>query len=282
MYMERYSDLVMDRWAEFWSVGGVAKEEDEEEEDSDEDMGRDEENREESTEEAPSKATSPLSPTTTRPEPIKHRTQTDRRGRTTIELRLTHSLSSTTSTPPHSWQWRQLLFSQPPIRNLELVQQISRRVGSTLEFRSTIHRPNGLTMGFLYDAVRYWHEVEGSPVQLLFGNSRKAGDLVDEWIYYPDGQGLKWDGVGEEERDCVTIWGKTSVGCGQYGGLTYASWGPTREGQVRRERRRYIRSGDEHVGFEMGEPREVRYDLSFLVAAREEELKRGEEEEDGG
>src|ERR1700712_5035117 len=47
----------------------------------------------------------------------------------------------------HSWQWRQLLVCQPAVESLEIVQQISRRGGSTLEFRTIIPRPYGLRVG---------------------------------------------------------------------------------------------------------------------------------------
>ncbi|PVH73060.1 hypothetical protein DL98DRAFT_520153 [Cadophora sp. DSE1049] len=254
MYTEMYSDLVMDRWSGFWSVGGGA--EDEEGSDTEEPDG-----------EGSGKAVVPKSSIVERGH-VKERIEKDGRGRTTIELRLSHYSDSTDT--PHPWQLRQLLFCQPAVEVLEIVQQINRRSGSTLEFRTTIHRPGGLRMGFLYDAVRYWHEVEQSSVELLW--DRKTGDLVDKWNYYIDGGSFK----AEDDKSCVTIWGKTSVGCGQYGGLTYASYGPPRDGQARKARTRFIRSDDENVGFQMSEPRAISYDLSFLVAAREEE----EEEED--
>ena len=78
---------------------------------------------------------------------------------------------------PYWQQWRQLLICQPPIEALELVQEVNRRGGGTLEFRTVIPRPDGLRMGFLYDAVRHWHEVERSPVELLW-NRRDRKSVV--------------------------------------------------------------------------------------------------------
>ncbi|KFX98178.1 hypothetical protein O988_04475 [Pseudogymnoascus sp. VKM F-3808] len=112
----------------------------------------------------------------------------------------------------HSWQWRQLLVCQPPVEALEIVQQVNQRFGGTLEFRTIIPRPGGLRMGFLYDAIRYWHQVENSSVELLW--NRKTGDFTDSMRIYPDGSNYKT----LDDKPCVTIWGKTGVGCGQYGG----------------------------------------------------------------
>ncbi|KAH7420100.1 hypothetical protein BKA64DRAFT_652369 [Cadophora sp. MPI-SDFR-AT-0126] len=271
MYTEMYSDLLTDRWADFWSVSGVH----EDEEDSDGEESEKEQSeagkpdRVESDGEGLSEAVVPKGSIGKRHHPKEH-VKTDGRGRITLELRLSRHSDSTDT--PHPWQWRQLLFCQPPVEILEIVQQINRRSGPTLEFRTTIHRPGGLRMGFLYDSVRYWHEVERSSVELLW--DRKTGDLVDEWNYYIDGDSFKT----EEDKPCVTIWGKTSVGCGQYGGLTYESYGPPREGQARKARTRYIKSGDEQVAFQMSEPRAISYDLSFLSDPREEE--EGDEEEE--
>ncbi|KAK0109261.1 hypothetical protein ONS96_003083 [Cadophora gregata f. sp. sojae] len=267
-YAERYSDLVMGRWAEFWLSGEASKYEDEADE---ENFANEDTSEEESDEDkgGSSKAASSKASLVKRHHP-RERIEKDRRGRTTIELRL----SDYTETPPHPQQLRQLFFCQPPIYTLEIVQQLSRRGNSTLEFRTTIHRPNGITMGFLYDAVKYWHEVECSSVQLLW--DRKTGDLVDKWNYYVDGGSFKSedrDGAGDgKDTPCVTIAGKTSVGCGQYGGLTYASYSsPIGNGIVRKSRRRFIRSGDEMVGFEMSEPKVISSSLGFLLAAMEEE-----------
>jgi hypothetical protein len=156
-------------------------------------------------------------------------------------------------------QWRQLLVYQPPIEALELVQQVSQRSGGTLEFRTVIPRPNGLRMGFLYDAVRHWHEVERSPVELLW--NRRTGDLTDQQQIYVNGPSFKLS----EDKSCVTIWGHSSVGCGQYGGLTYANRSnPTTQ---------MIRSGDEEVEYCMSEPRGMSFDPSLLYAALQRRLK---------
>ncbi|EPE29067.1 hypothetical protein GLAREA_00225 [Glarea lozoyensis ATCC 20868] len=187
-----------------------------------------------------------------------------------------HSQSTSTIQQPQirersdklpSWQqWRQLLVCQPPIEALELIQQVCRRSGDTLEFRSVILRPDGLRMGFLYDAVRHWHEVECSPVELLW--NRKTGDLTDEKRIYVDCPSFKVS----EDKSCLTIWGQTSVGCGQYGGLTYANRSnPTIQN---------IRSGNEEVEYRMSEPREISYDVGLLYAALQRRLNNQVQQED--
>lgn len=151
---------------------------------------------------------------------------------------------------PYGEQWRQLLICQPPIEVLELVQEVSRRGGGTLESRTVIHRPEGLRMGFLYDAVRHWHEVERSSVKLLW--NRRTGDLTKGTgsyrQIYVDGPSFK----AIEDKPCVTIHGHTSVGCGQYGGLTYSN-------HQRSDRRaQFIKSDGEEVEYCMSEPRHLR------------------------
>lgn len=117
-------------------------------------------------------------------------------------------------TESHNWQLRQLLLCQPPVQALEIVLQVNRRAASTLEFRAIITRPDGLRMGFLYDAIRYCHEVERSSVELLW--DRETGDLTDNVYIYPDGSGFKKG----EDKPCLTIWGKNLAGFGGYEGLT--------------------------------------------------------------
>ncbi|RDL31798.1 Uncharacterized protein BP5553_09200 [Venustampulla echinocandica] len=174
-----------------------------------------------------------------------------------------------------SWQWRQLLICQPPVEVLEVVQQISQRVGGTLEFRTIIPRPNGLRMGFLYDAIRHWHQVEKSPVELLW--NRKTGDLTDRKHIYPDGPSYK----AFDDKPCVTIWGKKSVGCGQSGGLTYELYRSTRNStQTQKPRVRVIKSDDEKVKFSMSEPKLVSIDLGLLRCFMEKDEEDEEEDED--
>ncbi|KAE9364040.1 hypothetical protein N431DRAFT_432146 [Stipitochalara longipes BDJ] len=168
---------------------------------------------------------------------------------------------------PYWQQWRQLLICQPPIEALELVQEVNQRVGGTLEFRTVIPRPDGLQMGFLYDAVRHWHEVERSPVELLW--NRRTGDLIHHYQIYVDGPSFKTI----EDKPCITIWGRTSVGCGQYGGLTYANYRSAQRAQV-------IKSGDEEVEYYMSEPKRTSFDLSLLYASIEQDTKDQEDQED--
>lgn len=165
---------------------------------------------------------------------------------------------------PYREQWRQLLICQPSIEALELVQEVSQRAGGTLEFRTVIPRPDGLRMGFLYAAVRHWHEVERSPVELLW--NRRTGDLVHHNQFYVDGPSFKT----MEDKPCVTILGKTSVGCGQYGGLTYANCGAVRIPQV-------IESDDEEVEYCMSAPKRISFDLSLLYDSSEQDT----EDQDG-
>ena len=168
---------------------------------------------------------------------------------------------------PYGQQWRQLLICQPPIEALELVQEVNQRRGGTLEFRTVIPRPGGLRMGFLYDAVRHWHEVEGSPVELLW--NRRTGDLIHHNQIYVDGPSFRMI----EDKPRVTIWGRTSVGCGQYGGLTYANhWSA--------QRARVIKSGDEGVEYCMSEPKRVSFDLSMFFASIKQDTEDQEDQED--
>ncbi|KIM93927.1 hypothetical protein OIDMADRAFT_184611 [Oidiodendron maius Zn] len=168
---------------------------------------------------------------------------------------------------PYWQQWRQLLICQPPIKAVELVQEVSRRAGATLEFRTVIARPDGLRMGFLYDAVKHWHEVECSPVELLW--NRRTGDLVEYNQIYKDGPSFKTIG----DKPCVTIWGHTSVGCGQYGGLTYANYGSAQRAQV-------IKSDDEEVEYCMSEPKRISVDLSSFYDSIEQDTEDEEDQED--
>lgn len=180
-----------------------------------------------------------------------------------------------------SWQWRQLLICQPPVEALEIVQQIDQRGGGILEFRTIIPRPDGLRMGFLYDAIRYWHQVERSPVELLW--NRKTGDLTNSMHFYPDVAGYGPSYRTLEDKPCVTIWGKKSVGCGQYGGLTYEHYRSGRSNMdATKLRARAIKSGDERVEFWMSEPKLVSIDLGLLFDSMEEDEEDGdgEDEED--
>jgi hypothetical protein len=106
-------------------------------------------------------------------------------------------------------------------------------------------------MGFLYDAVRHWHEVERSGCQLLW--NRRTGDLIYHRQFYEDGPSFKTI----EDKPCVTIWGRTRVGHGEYGGLTYRNHrsGPGQRAQV-------IKSGDENVEYLMSEPRQIDYEVN--------------------
>lgn len=187
------------------------------------------------------------------------------------ELLETRSQNTTTchgDKCPYSQQWRQLLICQPPIKALELVQNVNQRAGGTLEFRNVISRPDGLRMGFLYDAVRHWHEVERSPAELLW--NRRTGDLTYYSQIYPDGPSFKTT----EDEPCVTISGGTSVGCGQYGGLTYAKYRST---QIATQ---VIKSGDEEVKYRMSEPKAISHDVGLLWAARKQADQEDEDQED--
>jgi hypothetical protein len=159
----------------------------------------------------------------------------------------------------HSWQWRQLLVCQPPVEALEIVQQVNQRFGGTLEFRTIIPRPGGLRMGFLYDAIRYWHQVENSSVELLW--NRKTGDFTDSMRIYPDGSNYKT----LDDKPCVTIWGKTGVGCGQYGGRTFEHH--CNHAQTQKPTVRVMESGDERVEFSMSEPKLISLDMTLLLEA---------------
>ncbi|KFY52890.1 hypothetical protein V496_08095 [Pseudogymnoascus sp. VKM F-4515 (FW-2607)] len=169
----------------------------------------------------------------------------------------------------YSWQWRQLLVCQPPVEVLEIVQQVDQRGGVLFEFRTIIPRPNALRMGFLYDAIKYWHEMESRRVKLLW--NRRTGDLTDSNNYYPDGPSYKTF----EDKPCVTISGETSAGCGSTGGLTFEHYQSTLHNtQTQRPRIRIIKSGDERVEFSMSEPKKISIDLTFLYEA----MKKEEEE----
>jgi F-box domain len=229
-YVETHSDILMDRFSTFWPING-------------EDKAVFSESspvktfHPEEWNEIPVDASNSHDPSETRLQNTTTRQPQQQRG---------HGDKC-----PYGQQWRQLLICQPPIETLELVQEVNQRVGGNLEFRTVIHRPGGLRMGFLYDAVRHWHEVEVSPVELLW--NRRTGDLVYHYQIYVDGPSFKTI----EDKPCVTIRGHTSVGCGQYGGLTYANYGSAQRAQV-------IKSGDEEVEYCMSEPKRMSFDLSLL------------------
>ncbi|KFY30523.1 hypothetical protein V494_08124 [Pseudogymnoascus sp. VKM F-4513 (FW-928)] len=169
-----------------------------------------------------------------------------------------------------SWQWRQLLVCQPPVEALEIVQEVGRRVGGTLEFRTVIPRPGGLRMGFLYDAIKHSHQEERSSAELLW--DRKTGDLTDDKYYYPDGHGFET----LDDKPCVTIWGQTSDGCGSHGCLTYRSW----RGNGQTQKPRVIESGGEEVEFTASEPKLISINLSLLFPEDEDENGDGGDEEE--
>jgi hypothetical protein len=121
-------------------------------------------------------------------------------------------------------------------------------------------------MGFLYDAVRHWHEVERSSVELLW--NRRTGDLIHHNQIYLDGPAFATSG----DKPCVTISGHTSVGCGQYGGLTFANYRSVQRAQV-------IKSGDEEVEYCMSEPKSISFNLSFLFTS-EQDTEDQEDQED--
>lgn len=155
---------------------------------------------------------------------------------------------------PHREKWSQLLVCQPPIKALELVQRVSHRVYGMVEFRTVIHRPDGLRMGFLFDAVWHWHEVEGSNADLLWnrqtGDTEYPEDCIEE---YEDGPVSK---VAEGEP-CLTIWGHSSFGCGQSGGLTYSNYrGYTRRAGEKKVKSQIIYSDEEEVKYSMYEVEE--------------------------
>ncbi|KFY05772.1 hypothetical protein V492_08308 [Pseudogymnoascus sp. VKM F-4246] len=168
------------------------------------------------------------------------------------------------------WQWRQLLVCQPPIETLEIVHEVGRRVGGTLEFRTVIPRPGGLRMGFLYDVIEYCHQRERSSVELLW--DRKTGDLTDDKYYYPDGHGFET----LDDKPCVTIWGHSSDGCGSHGCLTYRSW----RGYEQMQKPRIIESGGEEVEFTASEPKLRSINLSLLFPEDEDEDGDGGDEEE--
>jgi hypothetical protein len=170
----------------------------------------------------------------------------------------------------HAPQWRDLLVSQPPARALEIIQDISCRGGGNLEFRTIIPRPEGLRMGFLYDAIRHWHEEEGSGVRLFW--HRTTGQPGSNRSYA--------NGINFKTADsvpCVTILGKNSVGCGQWGGRTYSDYSYGNH-QSQRPAARIIRSGEEVVEFIMSRPKDVQTHISRRTLAR---LIRFQDKKDG-
>ncbi|RFU24650.1 hypothetical protein B7463_g11687, partial [Scytalidium lignicola] len=171
--------------------------------------------------------------------------------------------------------WRQLLVCQPAVEVLEIVQNVDIRGGGVIEFRTIIPRPNGLQMGFLYDAVRHWYEVERSfEVKLLW--NRKTGDRIRRYDTYVDGPSYQT----AEDKPCVTIWGRTSVGCGQYGGLTYSKHTFKSHGRHGKEPGpQVIKSGDEEVEYSMSKPKKISVGWELFASSQEEEEEEEEEEE---
>lgn len=148
---------------------------------------------------------------------------------------------------PYEDHWRQLLICQPPIETLELIQQVNRRVGECLEFRAVIPCPGGVRIGLLYDAVRHWDDVQGGNLAVLW--NRNTGDLRHTARVYIDGPSFKT----ADDKPCVTVWGQTSVGCGQYCGQTFLTYVPGRA-----PRTEVIPSGDGDVEYRFSEPKRVR------------------------
>ncbi|KAJ6787214.1 hypothetical protein PWT90_06707 [Aphanocladium album] len=101
---------------------------------------------------------------------------------------------------PYRKEWGQLLVCQPSIEILELVRKYNTDDSEMVEYRSLIHRPNGLRMGLLYDAVTHWHALDPA-ASLLWG--RKTGDLVDSNYFYIDGSSFKTG----DDKPCLTMWG---------------------------------------------------------------------------
>ncbi|KAH8595365.1 hypothetical protein B0O99DRAFT_686787 [Bisporella sp. PMI_857] len=227
LYTETYSDILMDKFSVFWPISG---------EESDKVM---------LTKSSKESNEMPVDEPNIHDQSEMHLQKTK-----TLQPRLQGYADNC-----HNWQWRQLLLCQPAVEALEIVQEVEQRGGGILEFRTIIPRPNGLRMGFLYDAVRYWHKVERSPVELLW--NRRTGDLTNRKHIYVDGPSYKT----VEDQPCVTISGQTSVGCGQYGGLTYENYASAHShAQTHKPRARVIKSGDEEVEFFMSEPKIITYD----------------------
>ena len=173
-----------------------------------------------------------------------------------------------------SRQWREILVCDPAVEVLELVQEVGRRAGTTIEFRATIHRPGSIRMRFLYDAIRYWHEVERGSVKLLW--ERKTGDLINKDHIYPESSGFKTI----DDKSCITIAGASSVGCGQDGGLTLDQYYTAQEpGLVGKSRVRFIESGGERFEFSMSEPQDISYDMRGMFEFWHKEGYMEEDEE---
>lgn len=167
---------------------------------------------------------------------------------------------------PYRHQWAQLLVCQPPIKALDIVQDICRRGAESVEFRTVMPRPDGLRMGFLYDAVRYWHEVDRSRAVMRW--HRRTGEYAGNYYYTDDPDFVP----GQDGTPCVTICGRNSEGCGWYGGQTYRDEASGQGGRLRA-----IESGEENVEFRMSRARPITHYLSDRTARR---LMDGYEESD--
>lgn len=142
---------------------------------------------------------------------------------------------------PYRQQWQQLLVSQPPIEALELIQEVDVRGHGIVEFRAVVPCPNGLRMGFLYDAVKHWLEVERSSATVVW-DRRVGEDVSDPTQLHTCSNSF----MALAGKRCISILGYTSYGCGQYGGLTFANRdsGPVIQ---------FIQSGSEEVEYRMVE-----------------------------
>lgn len=115
---------------------------------------------------------------------------------------------------PYRHKWAHLLVCQPPIEALELVQTVGQWAEGSLEYRTTVHCPNGLRMGLLYDSVKQWYHVEDVWAELLW--YRRTGDMIEKFYFYDDGSTFK----AADDKPCVTIAGSANSGCDHDGGLT--------------------------------------------------------------
>lgn len=152
---------------------------------------------------------------------------------------------------PHRRKWSEMLVAQPPIRALELIQQVEVQFGDTVEFRAVILCPDGLRMGLLYDAVKHCHDVEESRAKLLW--NRRTGDVTAKHISYVDGTGFGTD----RDQPCVTVLGRSVDGCTNATGvsLTYRNHANGRAG-----RGQVIQSGEEDFPYCMSGPKFLSYD----------------------
>ena len=154
-------------------------------------------------------------------------------------------------TCPHRHKWSELLLAQPPVRALELIQQVEEQWGRMVEFRAVISCPDGLRMGLLYDAVKHSHEIEGSRAELLW--NRRTGDITAKRISYIDGTGFGTD----KDQPCVTVLGRSIDGCcGDGTALTYRNYWNGRAG-----RDQVIQSGEDGYQYDMSGPKELSLDI---------------------